>query len=307
MSSSYKYSININQQAALELGLNVDIIDLAIFDFIKDFVNSKKCVRTQTDEGVFFWVSHKTIIEQLPLINITTPRGIAKRVENLINAGLLKKYSKCDELSRTLYTFGEKYDEYHFVRTPEQKFQGGGTKVQGIINITDNSNNSPITDSPTMNSSPINSPIITLEESRITSNTPKENDQPTIFGDKIPQEKVLDENEVIRSIMGYWNTETKFIKIRNIEGKRRKMLIARLKEEGANNVIKAIQTANQSSFLTEKWKMTFDWFVMPSNFTKIVEGNYNNDYGDHTSRPTDSQLLGAAIRNSWGPDGNPFD
>lgn len=32
-----------------------------------------------------------------------------------------------------------------------------------------------------------------------------------------------------------------------------------------------------------------------------------DNYGNPTSRPTDSQLLGAAIRNSWGPGGNPFD
>lgn len=191
------------------------------------------------------------------------------------------------------------------------KFRNGNPKNENTIthNNQPYSNNSPITDSPTMNSSPINSPIITLEESRITSNTPKENDQPTIFKDDIPQEKVLDEKEIIQLIMSFWNTETKFTKIRSIEGTRRKMLIARLKEEGADNVMKAIQIANQSSFLTEKWKMNFDWFVKPSNFNKVVEGNYNNDnaYGNSTSRPTDSQLLGAAIRNSWGPDGNPFD
>lgn len=167
------------------------------------------------------------------------------------------------------------------------KFGNGNPKNENTITH----NNQPYS-----NNSPINSPIITLEESRITSNTPKENDQPTIFGDKIPQEKVLDENEVIRSIMGYWNTETKFTKIRSIEGTRRKMLIARLKEEGADNVMKAIQIANQSSFLTEKWKMNFDWFVKPSNFNKVVEGNYNDTVKPSSAQARVKEYLEAALR-----------
>ena len=135
---TYKYSININQNAAIELGLDVDIIDLAIFDYIKDFANSKKCETIVTESGVYFWVSHKNIIDNMPLLNITTTRGIAKRVDKLINAGLLIKYSRCDQVSRTYYTFGEKYDEYLFVRTPEQKFEGGGINIQGNINIIEN-------------------------------------------------------------------------------------------------------------------------------------------------------------------------
>lgn len=135
---TYKYSININQNAAVELGLDVDIIDLAIFDYIKDFANSKKCETIVTENGVYFWVSHKNIIDNMPLLNITTTRGIAKRVDKLINAGLLIKYSRCDQVSRTYYTFGEKYDEYLFVRTPEQKFEGGGINIQGNINIIEN-------------------------------------------------------------------------------------------------------------------------------------------------------------------------
>jgi hypothetical protein len=135
---TYKYSININQNAAIKLGLDVDIIDLAIFDYIKDFANSKKCETIVTENGVYFWVSHKNIIDNMPLLNITTTRGIAKRVDKLINAGLLIKYSRCDQVSRTYYTFGEKYDEYLFVRTPEQKFEGGRINIQGNINIIEN-------------------------------------------------------------------------------------------------------------------------------------------------------------------------
>lgn len=135
------------------------------------------------------------------------------------------------------------------------------------------------------------------KESSTTSSTPKENNQQAIFEDyDIPQEKVLDEKATIQLIMGFWNTETKFTKIRSIEGTRRKMLIARLKEEGADNVMKAIQIANQSSFLTEKWKMNFDWFVKPSNFNKVVEGNYNDTVKLSSAQARVKEYLEAALR-----------
>ena len=44
-----KYNISINQFAAVRNGFakDLDLIDLAIFDFIKDFANSSKCVKVQ--------------------------------------------------------------------------------------------------------------------------------------------------------------------------------------------------------------------------------------------------------------------
>ena len=69
-----KYNISINQFAAVRNGFakNLDLIDLAIFDFIKDFANSSKCVKVQTQEGTYFWISHKLVMEQMPLLKIKT-------------------------------------------------------------------------------------------------------------------------------------------------------------------------------------------------------------------------------------------
>lgn len=105
-----KYTILINQYAAVTSGLNLDLIDLAIFDFIKDFSNSAKCVRMQTHEGIYFWISHKLVMEQMPLLNIKTSQGLVKRIDNLIQAGVISKHPNCDQFSRTLYCFGENYE-----------------------------------------------------------------------------------------------------------------------------------------------------------------------------------------------------
>lgn len=155
-----KYTILINQYAAVTNGLNLDLIDLAIFDFIKDFANSSSCVKMQTPEGVYFWISHKLVLEAMPLLNIKTNQGLIKRIDNLINAGILRKHHNCDKYRQTLYSFGENYDLLAFanmdlqpttkVDNPQQKLMATHNKSLGItlneslgynINNTDNTNN----------------------------------------------------------------------------------------------------------------------------------------------------------------------
>lgn len=155
-----KYTILINQYAAVTNGLNLDLIDLAIFDFIKDFANSSSCVKMQTPEGVYFWISHKLVLEAMPLLNIKTNQGLIKRIDNLINAGVLRKHPNCDKYRQTLYSFGENYDLLAFanmdlqpptkVDNPQQKLMATHNKSLGItpneslgynINNTDNTNN----------------------------------------------------------------------------------------------------------------------------------------------------------------------
>lgn len=63
--------------------------------------------------------------------------------------------------------------------------------------------------------------------------------------------------------------------------KRYNNLLARIKEYGVDDVLKAIDKVRDSDFLQGKTKrrfnFTFDWFVLPSNFPKVLEGNYDND------------------------------
>lgn len=62
--------------------------------------------------------------------------------------------------------------------------------------------------------------------------------------------------------------------------KRYKSLVARLKEYSIEDVLKAIDNIRNSDFLLGRnkkgWQITFDWFVLPNNFPKVLEGNYLN-------------------------------
>lgn len=69
---------------------------------------------------------------------------------------------------------------------------------------------------------------------------------------------------------------------------RYQMLQARISEYGIDDVLKAIKKIKNSNFLQGKhngkpWQITFDWFVRPNNFPKVLEGNYDNG-GDKNGR-----------------------
>ena len=83
-----------------------------------------------------------------------------------------------------------------------------------------------------------------------------------------------------RQVIDAWNS-TDFKKVERISGDsvRGGMLRKRLNDYGVNKVIEAIHRANQSKFLKgynrKGWTADFDWFIKPSNFQKVLEGNYD--------------------------------
>ncbi len=60
--------------------------------------------------------------------------------------------------------------------------------------------------------------------------------------------------------------------------KRFDMLRARIRTYGIEKIFEAIENIKKSSFLCgsgqKGWVITFDWFVRPNNFIKVLEGNY---------------------------------
>ena len=56
------------------------------------------------------------------------------------------------------------------------------------------------------------------------------------------------------------------------------MVQARIKEYSIDEIVQAIESINNSSFLKgqnkNNWIITFDWFIKPNNFVKVLEGNY---------------------------------
>ena len=83
--------------------------------------------------------------------------------------------------------------------------------------------------------------------------------------------------------MKAWNdyaNDYGFSAVKTINDNRRKSFLKLIKDYGVDDIEQAIDNASQSNFLRgigeKAMFLTFDWFVKPSNFIKILEGNYNN-------------------------------
>lgn len=95
-------------------------------------------------------------------------------------------------------------------------------------------------------------------------------------------------NDTVRStdvqrIVDAWNSLPGLNRVTKIvpESQRYKWLRTRIRDYGLDDVIRAIENIRYSPFLLGKnnkgWTITFDWFVRPNNFPKVLDGNYLAD------------------------------
>lgn len=95
----------------------------------------------------------------------------------------------------------------------------------------------------------------------------------------------------IQTVVNSWNSLSSLglspVHSMSSSTNRYSMLKARINEYGIDNVIKAIGNIKSSSFLLGNsksgWTITFDWFVRPNNFPKVLEGNYLDNKGNSNS------------------------
>lgn len=106
----------------------------------------------------------------------------------------------------------------------------------------------------------------------------------------------------VSQIVTEWNTLTQYgikpVSRLSSGTKRYDSLTARIKQYGLTDVLNAIDNIRHSDFLQGKvngnrqWVITFDWFVLPNNFPKVLEGQYNNSVSNNSTKQVsnDSQL-----------------
>ncbi|MBD5364799.1 MAG: hypothetical protein HDR79_07655 [Bacteroides sp.] len=99
----------------------------------------------------------------------------------------------------------------------------------------------------------------------------------------------------LKQIVDFWN---KAMNGKGIPGvsritagsKRVKSVKARFKEYGLEKIYQAIINASESRFMngynSRNWVATFDWVFLPSNFPKVLEGNFKNQE-PHENNQTD--------------------
>ena len=103
------------------------------------------------------------------------------------------------------------------------------------------------------------------------------------------------------AIKAYWNTKhdqsgSAMRRLTLMSDQRKSNVRARIREYGGDvqKVYKAIDKAMASDFMNGKngkgWVASFDWMMCPSNFPKVLEGNYDNE------EPAGSQQTQAAAK-----------
>ena len=85
----------------------------------------------------------------------------------------------------------------------------------------------------------------------------------------------------VQNIVAAWNSLGLSQINKLVSGtKRHQMLKARIKEYGTASILEAIEKIKASDFLMGRtgdgWTITFDWFIRPNNFPKVLDGNYQN-------------------------------
>ena len=85
--------------------------------------------------------------------------------------------------------------------------------------------------------------------------------------------------------------------IRGISSKREEHLRARFREYGEESFSDIVQEIMNSDFLQGKhtgkpWSVTFDWVILPTNYPKVLEGNYRSNNNQQSGSAFDHIDIG---------------
>lgn len=88
----------------------------------------------------------------------------------------------------------------------------------------------------------------------------------------------------VQRIVDAWNSlGLNKVKAVNPDTTRYTMLRKRLKDYGVDGIVEGVDKVRASSFLQGRnnkgWQATFDWFIKPDNFQKVLDGNYDDKKG----------------------------
>ena len=106
-------------------------------------------------------------------------------------------------------------------------------------------------------------------------------EEDSIEEDITTSDEVVCRTKDVRRIVEAWNSLNlqQLTKV-TADSIRGKMLKARIKDYGVDGVLNAIEHVRKSEFLngnnSKGWIISFEWFVKPNNFTKVLEGNYDS-------------------------------
>ena len=102
-----KYNINVNQLAIVKSGVDIDIYDAVIIDFLVEFSKSDSIVKINENGIEFYWFSYDKIIDDLPVLKLKKD-SVYRRMKRLCDIGLLIQNPDAKKIGRSFFAFTEK-------------------------------------------------------------------------------------------------------------------------------------------------------------------------------------------------------
>lgn len=112
-----KFNINVNQLAIVKSGIDVDIFDAIIIDYLIEFSKSDSIVKISEKNIEFYWFSYDKIINDLPLLNLKRD-SVYRRMKRLSEIGLLIQFPESKKIGRSFFAITEKCKKLIFSENP---------------------------------------------------------------------------------------------------------------------------------------------------------------------------------------------
>lgn len=255
-----KYNITINQKAVIDNGLmsKLDIIDLAIFDFVYHFFNSDfEDKVTFTKNGVEYTEIRPSLLErEMPLLKIGTKRTFINRMNNLINVGLIERYENNSNENRSGYKKGVNFSIFEFDKPAKRNSQGYENDFTPPMKTDSHNNN--------------------INDNSISNNNKEEIDK------SISKKEDIDFGSIFSAWNEVANDVDEISSIRELTDKRKKQIRTLFKScnstcEEFVRFIKTIPYADDWVIGKgdRKWSIDFDWLIQNTSnwYVAGLEGN----------------------------------
>ena len=245
----------MNHSFNVEIATEYGIVEAILLEHLNFWITKNRANEVNFYDGRYWtYSSTKALAQLLPYVS---PKTISRALHHLEDEGLVLfgNYNK-SAYDRTMW--------YALTEEGEAVLSGDLHLSKGKMEIPESENQNSENDQPI----PDKSTDISTDKSIMT-----------VSDDTVRR------TDVQRVIEG-WNSlaDCGIAPVTKISSgsKRYKSLVARIREYGIDAVLEAIGKIRESSFLQGKsggkrqWVITFDWFVLPSNFPKVLEGNYTD-------------------------------
>lgn len=95
-------------QGHLDRYSTLDVTHGTLLSFMNQFRRSPNVKTIDNDNKTWYWISSGLILKEMPLLRLTTKRSIQRKVEDLLNTGLIERMIVNN--NQTFYAFTRSFE-----------------------------------------------------------------------------------------------------------------------------------------------------------------------------------------------------